>query len=66
VKVRGGQLGPGRHPQIAAAAFRASTVTQREAVELLRAAVEGVALMRVRGDRLEATSLRHAWAPTGR
>ena len=33
---------------------------QREAVELLRA--EGVGLLRVRGDRLEATSLRHAWA----
>jgi hypothetical protein len=23
---------------------------------------EGVGLLRVRGDRLEATSLRHAWA----
>jgi len=33
---------------------------QREAVDLLRA--EGVGLLRVRGDRLEATSLRHAWA----
>ena len=41
---------------------RASTVTQREAVELLRAVAEGVGLLRVRGDRLEATSLRHAWA----
>jgi hypothetical protein len=37
-------------------------VTQREAVELLRAVAEGVGLLRVRGDRLEATSLRHAWA----
>jgi hypothetical protein len=37
---------------------RASTVTQREAVELLRAVAEGVGLLRVRGDRLEATSLR--------
>jgi hypothetical protein len=37
-------------------------VTQREAVELLRAVGEGVGLLRVRGDRLEATSLRHAWA----
>jgi hypothetical protein len=41
---------------------RASGVTQREAVELLRAVAEGVGLVRVRGDRLEATSLRHAWA----
>jgi hypothetical protein len=45
---------------------RASTVTQREAVELLRAVVEGVGLLRVRGDRLEATGLRHAWARTPR
>jgi hypothetical protein len=36
--------------------------TQREAVELLRAVAEGVGLLRVRSDRLEATSLRHAWA----
>ena len=42
-------------------AVRASGVTQREAVELLRAVAEGVGLLRVRGDRLEATSLRHAW-----
>ena len=41
---------------------RASGVTQREAVELLRAVAEGVGLLRARGDRLEATSLRHAWA----
>ncbi|HEY6592134.1 MAG TPA: hypothetical protein VI751_14060 [Actinomycetota bacterium] len=41
---------------------RAPGVTQREAVELLRAVAEGVGLLRVRGDRLEATSLRHAWA----
>jgi hypothetical protein len=41
---------------------RASGVTQREAVELLRAVAEGVGLLRVRGDRLEATSLRNAWA----
>jgi hypothetical protein len=40
-------LGPSR-----GAAARAPAVTQRDAVELLR----------VRGDRLEATSLRHAWA----
>jgi hypothetical protein len=37
-------------------------VTQREAVELLRTVAEGVGLLRVRGDRLEATSLRNAWA----
>jgi hypothetical protein len=42
-------------------AARAPGVTQREAVELLRAVAEGVGLLRVRGDRLEATSLRHAW-----
>jgi hypothetical protein len=41
---------------------RASTVTQREAVELLRAVAEGVGLLRVRGDRLEATSPRNAWS----
>jgi hypothetical protein len=34
----------------------------RDAVELLRAVAEGVGLLRVRGDRLEATSLRNAWA----
>jgi len=31
-------------------------------VELLGAVAEGVGLLRVRSDRLEATSLRHAWA----
>jgi hypothetical protein len=41
---------------------RAPGVTQREAVELLRAVGEGVGLLRVRGDRLEATSLRNAWS----
>jgi len=41
---------------------RAPGVTQRDAVELLRAVAEGVGLLRARGDRLEATSLRHAWA----
>jgi hypothetical protein len=41
---------------------RAAGVTQRAAVELLRAVAEGVGLLRVRGDRLEATSLRNAWA----
>ena len=37
-------------------------VVERDAVELLRAVAEGVGLLRVRGDRLEATSLRHAWS----
>jgi hypothetical protein len=37
-------------------------VTQREAVELLRAVAEGVGLLPVRGDRLEPTSLRNAWS----
>jgi hypothetical protein len=40
----------------------AAGMAQREAVELLRAVAEGVGLLRVRGDRLEATSLRNAWA----
>jgi hypothetical protein len=39
-----------------------SALAQRDAVELLRAVGEGVGLLRVRGDRLEATSLRHAWS----
>jgi hypothetical protein len=43
-------------------AARGSALAQRDAVELLRAVAEGVGLLRVRGDRLEATSLRHAWA----
>ena len=41
---------------------RGPVATQRDAVELLRAVAEGVGLLRVRADRLEATSLRHAWA----
>ena len=41
-------------------------VTQREAVELLRAVGEGVGLLRARADRLETTSLRHAWAQIDR
>jgi hypothetical protein len=41
---------------------RGRTVVVQDAVELLRAVAEGVGLLRVRGDRLEATSLRHAWA----
>jgi hypothetical protein len=43
-----------------------SALAQRDAVELLRAVGEGVGLLRVRGDRLEATSLRHAWAQIDR
>jgi hypothetical protein len=50
-------LGPPRGP-----AARVPAVTQRDAVELLRAVAEGVGLLRVRGDRLEATSLRNAWS----
>jgi hypothetical protein len=45
---------------------RSPAVAQRDAVELLRAVAEGVGLLRVRGDRLEATSLRHAWAQIDR
>ena len=41
---------------------RGRTVVERDAVELLRAVAEGVGLLRVRGDRLEATSLRNAWS----
>jgi hypothetical protein len=40
---------------------RGRALVERDAVELLRAVAEGVGLLRVRGDRLEATSLRHAW-----
>jgi hypothetical protein len=41
---------------------RGRTPVERDAVELLRCVAEGVGLLRVRGDRLEATSLRHAWS----
>jgi hypothetical protein len=41
---------------------RGRAVVERDAVELLRCVAEGVGLLRARGDRLEATSLRHAWA----
>ena len=44
-----------------AAAEAWAALALRDAVELLRAVGEGVGLLRVRGDRLEATSLRHAW-----
>jgi hypothetical protein len=40
---------------------RGLVALERDAVELLRAVAEGVGLLRVRGDRLEATSLRNAW-----
>jgi hypothetical protein len=40
---------------------RGLALVERDAVELLRAVAEGVGLLQVRGDRLEATSLRHAW-----
>jgi hypothetical protein len=40
---------------------RGHAPVERDAVELLRAVAEGVGLLHVRGDRLEATSLRHAW-----
>jgi hypothetical protein len=53
VAARAAGLGP---------ATRGGALAQREAVELLRAVAEGVGLLRVRGDRLEATSLRHAWS----
>jgi hypothetical protein len=46
----------------ARAGGRGRMVVERDAVELLRAVAEGVGLLRVRGDRLEATSLRHAWS----
>jgi len=41
---------------------RGRAMVEWDAVELLRCVAEGVGLVRVRGDRLEATSLRHAWA----
>jgi hypothetical protein len=46
---------PGRRP-----GRRGLAVVERDAVELLRCVAEWVGLLRVRGDRLEATSLRHA------
>jgi hypothetical protein len=41
---------------------RGLALVERDAVELLRAVAEGVGLLRVCGDRLEATSLCHAWS----
>jgi len=46
---------------LAGPAAAGKAAVERDAVELLRAVAEGVGLLRVRGDRLEATSLRHAW-----
>jgi hypothetical protein len=45
----------------AAGLARGRAPVERDAVELLRCVAEGVGLLRARGDRLEATSLRHAW-----
>jgi hypothetical protein len=55
----GPAAGPGAVPGPSA---RGAALARRDAVELLRAVAEGVGLLRARGDRLEATSLRHAWA----
>jgi hypothetical protein len=52
-----GLAGPTTRPR-----QRGRALVERDAVELLRAVAEGVGLLRVRGDRLEATSLRHAWS----
>jgi hypothetical protein len=57
VAARAVGLAPARGPT-----GRAAGLAQRDAVELLRAVAEGVGLLRVRGGRLEATSLRNAWA----
>jgi hypothetical protein len=57
-----GLAGPGPGGQPERAGGPGPTMAEQEAVALLRALAEGVGLVRVRGDRLEATSLRHAWA----
>jgi len=56
-----GLAGPAGAGPAARPGGRGRAVVERDAVELLRAVAEGVGLLRVRGDRLEATSLRHAW-----
>jgi hypothetical protein len=56
-----GLVGPAPAGPTARPTGRGRAVVERDAVELLRAVAEGVGLLRVRGDRLEATSLRHAW-----
>jgi hypothetical protein len=57
VAARAVGLAPARGPM-----GRSSGLAQRDAVELLRAVGDGVGLLRVRGGRLEATSLRNAWS----
>jgi hypothetical protein len=57
VAARAAGIGSAKSP-----AARGSAMAQRDAVDLPRAVAEGVGLLRVRGDRLEATSLRHAWS----
>jgi hypothetical protein len=56
---RSTQAGPGAEGPVPGR--RGLAAVERDAVELLRVVAEGVGLLRVRGDRLEATSLRHAW-----
>jgi hypothetical protein len=56
-----GLTGPAPAGPAARPGGRGRALVERDAVELLRAVAEGVGLLRVRGDRLEATSLRHAW-----
>jgi hypothetical protein len=57
-----GLAGPPAAGSDAQAAGPRLTPAEREAVELLRAVAQGIGLLRLRGDRLEATGLRHAWA----
>jgi hypothetical protein len=60
---RSTQAGPGSEGP--APGRRGLAAVERDAVELLRCVAEGVGLLRARGDRLEATSLRHAWTQIG-
>ncbi len=65
-EARGGRPGSrSRRPTPAGPAARPGrrgrAVVERDAVELLPCVAVGVGLLRVRGDRLEATSLRNAW-----
>jgi hypothetical protein len=57
-----GLAAPTRTGPAARPGGRRRAVVERDAVELLRCVAEGVGLLRVRGDRLEATSLRNAWS----
>lgn len=61
-----GLAGPTPPAQAGQAGGPRLTAAEREAVELLRAVAEGIGLLRLRGDRLEATTLRHAWAQLDR